>query len=129
MMKLSEIRDAYEEISGKLSDINRQLCSAGVAIIWIFNKTDNDISVPTELYLPALLLCASLFFDLLQYAISTFVWYGYYLCKREKNNKVENIDVNEPEWLNTISWLIFIIKIISLIIGYILIGKFLISKI
>lgn len=60
-MKLSEIRDAYEEISGKLSDINRQLCFAGFAIIWIFNKTDNDISVPTELYLPALLLCASLF--------------------------------------------------------------------
>lgn len=35
MMKLSEIRDAYEEISGKLSDINRQLCFAGFAIIWI----------------------------------------------------------------------------------------------
>ena len=54
-MKLSEIRDAYEEISGKLSDINRQLCFAGFAIIWIFNKTDNDISVPvsyTHLTLP-----------------------------------------------------------------------------
>ena len=76
-MKLSEIRDAYEEISGKLSDINRKLCFAGFEIIWIFNKTDNDISVPTELYLPALLLCASLFFDLLQYAISTFVWNVY----------------------------------------------------
>lgn len=128
-MKLSEIRGAYEEISGKLSDINRQLCFAGFAVIWIFNKTDNDISVPTELYLPALLLCASLFFDLLQYAISTLLWYGYYLYKREKNKKDEDVEVNEPEWLNTISWLLFIAKIISLIIGYILIGVFLICKI
>lgn len=128
-MKLSEIRDAYEEISGKLSDINRQLCFAGFAIIWIFNKTDNDISVPTELYLPALLLCASLFFDLIQYAISTLLWYVYYLYKREKNKKDEDVEVNEPEWLNTISWLLFMAKIISLIIGYILIGVFLISKI
>lgn len=129
MMPLSEIRKAYEEISAKLSDVSRQLCFAGFAIIWIFNKTDKDISVPAELYLPTLLLCASLFFDLLQYAISTFVWYGYYLYKREKGKKDEDVDVNEPEWLNAISWLLFIAKIVSLITGYILIGVFLISKI
>lgn len=128
-MKLSEIREAYEEISGKLSDINRQLCFAGFAIIWIFNKTDKEISVPTELFLPALFLCASLFFDLLQYAISSLVWYGYYLCHQKKDQKDEDVNVNEPEWLNVISWLLFIAKIISLIIGYILIGRFLISKI
>lgn len=129
MMKLSKIRDAYEEISGKLSDINRQLCFGGFAIIWIFNKSDKDISVPPELFLPALLLCTSLFLDLLQYAISTLVWYVYYLYKRDKNKEDEEVEVNEPEWLNTISWVLFIAKIISLIIGYILIGVFLISKI
>ena len=41
MMKLSEIRVAYEELSGKLSEINRQLCFAGFAVIWIFNETVN----------------------------------------------------------------------------------------
>ncbi len=129
MMKLSEIRSAYEEISGKLSDINRQLCFAGFAIIWIFNKTDKDISVPMELYLPALCLCASLFFDLLQYAISSLAWYVYYLCQRKKDKKDEEVDVNEPECLNMIPWLFFFLKIILLIIGYFSIGVFLISKI
>lgn len=129
MMKLSEIRSAYEEISGKLSDISRQLCFAGFAIIWIFNNEDKGICVPKELYWPTLLLCASLFLDLWQYIISTSIWYGYYLHKRKKNEKDEDIDINEPEWLNIVPWLLFAVKIISLIIGYILIGKFLIFKI
>lgn len=128
-MKLLEIREAYEEISGKLSDISRQLCFVGLAVILIFNKTDKGIYVPTELFMPVLFLCASLFFDLLQYIISSLVWYGYYLCHQKKDQKDEDVSVNEPEWLNVIPWLFFIVKIILLIIGSILIGCFLFFKI
>ena len=87
MMKLSEIRTAYEDLSRKLSDINRQLCFAGFGIIWIFNKQKGDIAVPEELYLPALLLCCSLFFDILQYAFSALFWYFYYVYKKKTRNK------------------------------------------
>ena len=126
-MKLSEIREAYEDLSGKLSDINRQLCFAGFAIIWIFNKSIGDFSVPQDLYLPAFLLCSALFVDLLQYIVSSASWYIYYLRKRNSHNGDDSIDVDEPEKLNIIPWLLFFIKIILLVVGYVFIGLFLIS--
>lgn len=128
MMKLSEIRTAYEDLSGKLSDINRQLCFAGFAIIWIFNKSKENIAVPEELYLPALLFCGSIFFDILQYTFSSLSWYLYYWHKKDKNvNDDENI-VAEPEKLNVLPWICFICKIVLLIWAYVKIGIFLISK-
>lgn len=128
MMKLSEIREAYEELSGKLSEINRQLCFAGFAIIWIFNKSMGDFSVPQELYLPAFFLCASLFSDLLQYIVSSISWYIYYLRKRSNNNEDEDIQVDEPEKLNIAPWILFFLKIILLVTGYVFIGIFLFLK-
>lgn len=126
MMKLSEIRTAYEELSGKLSDINRQLCFSGFAVIWIFNKSSTSLSFPDELYMPSFLICLSLLLDVLQYVISTLCWYLYYLCKRHKLDKNDSeIEVDEPEWFNIIPWLLFIGKIALLIAAYFLIGKYL----
>lgn len=127
-MRLSEIRTAYEDLSGKLSDISRQLCFAGFAVIWIYNKSDNNISVPQELYLPTLLLCVSLFFDVMQYLVASLSWYIFYLNKREKNTNDDNVEIKEPEKLNIAPWILFVLKIITLIVGYFYIGKFLISK-
>lgn len=128
MMKLSEIRTAYEELSGKLSDINRQLCFAGFAIIWIFNKSIGDFSVPKELYLPAFFLCLSLSIDLLQYIVSSLSWYFFYLYNRKKDRPDDDVEINEPEGLNVAPWILFIVKIALLVIGYICLGYFLISK-
>ncbi len=36
MMKLDEIRKAYEDLSGSLSSVVRQINFAGIAIVWIF---------------------------------------------------------------------------------------------
>ena len=127
-MKLSEIREAYEDLSGKLTDINRQLCFAGFAIIWIFNKSTGDFSVPQDLYLPAFLLCSALFADLLQYIVSSALWYIYYLKKRSNHNGDDSIEVDESEKLNIIPWLLFYLKSILLVVGYVFIGLFLISK-
>ena len=41
-MKLSEIRKAYEELSGLLSKISRQLAFAGIGIVWLFRTTGAD---------------------------------------------------------------------------------------
>lgn len=125
MMKLSEIREAYEELSGKLSEINRQLCFAGFAVIWIFNKTENDISIPSELYHPAFYFILSLSADILQYIYSSLAWYIYYITKRDREKEDSIIEVNEPECLNFPAWLFFFLKIVFLVIGYFLLGKFL----
>lgn len=128
MMKLSEIREAYEELSGKLSEINRQLCFAGFAVIWIFNKTENDISIPSELYSPAFYFTLSLSADILQYIYSSLAWYFYYISKRKKGKEDSIIEVNEPECLNIPTWLFLLLKIVFLVIGYFLLGKFLFFK-
>ena len=125
MMKLSEIREAYEELSGKLSEINRQLCFAGFAVLWIFNKTENDISIPRELYHPAFYFILSLSADILQYIYSALAWYIYYIRKRKKGKEDSNIEVNEPECLNIPAWILFIFKIGFLVVGYVLLGNFL----
>lgn len=55
MMRLSQIREAYEELSGKLSDVNRQLAFAGIGIIWIFKITDDHSPIiPNELLEPVI---------------------------------------------------------------------------
>ena len=79
MLKLSEIRKTYEDLTGKLSDINRQLCFAGFGIIWIFNKTGNETIIPSELYEPAVWLVISLAIDVIQYVYSSIAWAIYYL--------------------------------------------------
>lgn len=124
MMNLKEIREAYEELSRKLSDVNRQLCFAGIALIWIFNATKNSISLPKDLYLPMFLLVISLGLDIVQYFISTIFWYGYYLRKKSHEFEDEKVKVQEPEWLNVLPWTVLIVKFFVLFAAYILIGRF-----
>ena len=117
-MNLSEIRKAYEELSGKLSDINRQLCFAGFAIIWIFNQSDKGVSIPKDLYEPAALFSLSLLMDILLYAIPSIIWYIYYWCKRKKGTDESIQEVYEPEYLNIFGWIFWFTKIVFLIWGY-----------
>jgi len=123
-MKLSEIREAYEDISRISSTVNRQLCFAGIGIIWIFNKSSNSISVPHELFLPSFLFILSLFLDIVQYYIQTIIWHRFYLSRRRKGIK-EGQEADEPESYNTISWIFFYSKVAVLIVGYVFLGIFL----
>ena len=94
---------------------------------WIV--TNGGINIPHELYLPSLILCVSLFLDLIQYVVSSISWYIFYLRHRKADENDDNINVKESEYINLIPWLLFVLKVISTIIGYICIGAFLISKI
>ena len=129
MMKLSEIRKTYEDLTGKLSDINRQLCFTGFGIIWIFNKTSNELSVPQELYIPAIWLIIALFIDVIQYVYSSIAWAVYYTKKRKNNANDNEVDVDENTKINYPTWCLFILKIIAMCIGFFKIGCFLVSKI
>ncbi len=131
MLKLSEIRFAYEESTKTLSELNRQLCFAGFAIIWIFNGGNiNEFKVPEELFIPGFLLSLSLFTDVLQYITSTLIWYLYYLRQRKnyKDRDEDAVNVIEPEYANWPAWLLFVFKILFMLTAYVLIGLFLISK-
>lgn len=131
-MKLKEIRDDYEELSGKASDLNRKLIYSGIAIVWIFhfNIDANSISpnenvIPEALHLPLLLFCASLGVELLQLLCSTIIWYLYYCCKRRGCSNEDAHEVNEPEWFNVNPWIAWLVKICLTIWAYIELAKFL----
>jgi hypothetical protein len=117
-MKLEEIRNAYEELSGMASKINRQLAFAGIGILWIFRvSTGEQTSMPAGLLWPAILLVFSLGIDILQYLFQSVQWYIFYICKKNKGVK-ENEEVNEPECHNLIAWSLFVIKIIAMLSAY-----------
>lgn len=119
-MKLSGIREAYEELSGKLSSIVRQLAFAGIGIIWIFRMTnsDNSISISKDFSLPLILLVLTLILDVLQYFISTVIWHSFYHINYRKNPN-EDREMNENESWNIPCWVIFYFKVVVLITAYI----------
>ena len=59
MMRLENVRSAYEDLAAKASDIVRQISLAGVGIIWVFKS-----STSTSLSLDPKLLWAVLLFSL-----------------------------------------------------------------
>lgn len=133
MLKLSEIRDAYERSSSKLGEINRQLCFAGFAVVWIFNRSSNEVSLPSELYWPMVLWCISLSFDVLQYLYKTIAWWLVYLYHKSKvdhsQSSEDDIIINESEKFNVVTWILFFLKIGFMATGYILTIKFIFSLI
>ena len=128
-MKLSEIREAYEELSGSLSKFNRQLAFAGIGIVWLFRVTDStgNSTLNPKMLTPILCFVISFAFDLLQYLYLSIAWYIYYWCQRDKGTK-EDIEVNEPEYMNIPAWIMWFLKVVALIIAYCSLGVYLYSK-
>jgi len=125
-MKLSEYKQDYYTFTGKLSDINRQIAFAGIALIWIFRKTDgSEISISNELILPSILF--ALGFDILQYIYQSITWSIFYSYHYKKTGN-EDADIPTPKKLNYLSWFFFIMKVLFVIVSYTYIIKFLINN-
>lgn len=136
-MKLSQYKEDYYLFTGKLSDINRQAAFAGIALIWIFKEKDSEgFIVCSDLVWPAIFLIASLGTDMLQYIYQSIAWSVFYRKHEKENNKkeiedrkkIEEIDVDASPRLNYLTWALFGVKIILVIIAYTLIILFLKSK-
>ena len=125
-MKLSDIRKAYEDLSGSLSKYNRQLAFAGIGIIWLFRTTEanGSTSIDPEMLNPIFCLVISFAFDILQYLWLSLYWYVYYLYKYEKGS-TEDEEMSEPEWPNMIAWGMFTIKVSAMMSAYINLGLYL----
>jgi hypothetical protein len=78
-MQLGDARSTYETLSGKASDIARQLSLAGIAIIWLFRVgSDKAPMIDRNLLRAALFIFLALFFDFLQYFVGTIIWFLYF---------------------------------------------------
>jgi hypothetical protein len=117
-MKLSYVRDSYEALSAKASEIARQLSLAGIAVVWVFKSgTDQAPKIDQHLLRAALFIVVALSLDFLQYLIGTTTWFIYF---RKKENEVTQMEdeIRAPAWFNWPTWIFFYLKSLSLVIAY-----------
>ena len=122
-MKLREIREAYEVLSGTFSKTSRTLALSGIAIAWFFMpyfKGYNKMLVFNVLAICAFVLV--LLGDLLQNYILSKKWYSYYTKMKDIHHKDEEDDIKEPEDDNKIGWLLYDCKFWVLLTGYVLLA-------
>lgn len=118
-MKLGDIRDDYYTYSGKLSDISRNMCFAGIAVIWALRLGEagsSGIPYSDKLLTPLVYFALSLAMDFIQYAWSTAAT-GIVNSVYWKKHKDNDVEVEFPSWLNHISILLFFIKLLFSFIG------------
>ncbi|MBN1184982.1 MAG: hypothetical protein JXB49_22040 [Bacteroidales bacterium] len=128
-MKLEGYKTDSYEFSGKASDLMRQFAFAGIAIIWIF-RYDKPIDhlIPQECIASLVCFVVALGFDLLQYLIPTLIWTIFFRYHEIRNEGNTDVDVKASGWWSAPGWICFVAKTITLIIGYIKILSFLITK-
>ena len=121
-MQLGDARSAYEALSGKVSDIVRQMSLAGIALIWLFRTTPATPGrlavINPELLRAALFVFLALTFDFLQYLVGTITWFLYFRHK-EKQRVSEKHEFQAPPSLNWPTWTLFYLKCAAMLVAYV----------
>jgi hypothetical protein len=125
MIKLSEIRKAFEEYSGRTSDLARQLAFAGIAIIWLLRVGDKtgDIKFSNSLLWPLGGFIIAVGCDLIQYLYYTIAW-RIIDSAESKRDKNPNREVSVSKRIHWIPWILFGAKIVLIIVGYIFLLRY-----
>lgn len=118
-MILEDARQHYYTFSGSLSNVNRQLCFAGIAVIWIFasKNVEGSYTLPSSLMFPLGFFVLGLALDLLHYIVASATW-GTFHRLREKSGIGENTDFGAPWYINFTPNILFWFKVFSTLIGY-----------
>lgn len=120
-MKITDYWEDFYAHTGKASDVTRQLCFGGLAIIWLFYKDKNaeSLVIQPELQIPAFAFVLALSLDLIQYVVLSLVW-GVWCRHAEKKLKgpKDNPDLDAPRLINVPANLIFLLKPGVVIFGY-----------
>ncbi|KQR72197.1 hypothetical protein [Pedobacter sp. Leaf176] len=141
MADQKSLKSYWEEFfaaSAKVSELNRNLSLGGIAIIWIFNKSNligspnfNSL-LPRDLFLPLIIIVVSLTCDLLQYLWRTVTLYIFYRIqiKKLKNHSITEAKADKldaPFYIRYGGWTFFVLKILAMITAYSLIFKYLLK--
>jgi hypothetical protein len=115
---LEDVRDAYEALSAKASEIVRQLALAGIGIAWLFRSTIGGTdSLDPKLISASFFIVIALGLDLLQYLASSTIWLVYFRCKERHGAKLDT-EFEAPTWFNWPSFFFFYLKSLALLIAY-----------
>ncbi len=118
-MNLKEYRKTYYELSGKASDIARQLAFAGIALIWVFKtqNADGAYVLGRELLVSGALIIFALACDLLQYVAGTLIW-GWYARYKEKQGVKPTALLRAPRYFTWPALGFFWAKIVLVVAAY-----------
>ena len=117
---LQDYRDASYEASTKFSNNVRQSSFAGIAIIWIFKTTIEEVNtLPFDLLIPLILIVITLILDSLQYYISSIMWDRY--CNKQEDSIddiTKDTEVHPPR--HYVKWIqcFFNAKAITIAVAY-----------
>src|SRR5687767_13831935 len=110
-----KLLEEYQEASGKVSELIRNLSLGGLAVIWIFKDANDTLKTLDGKLLTAILfLVISLGVDLIHYFSRTVAIYSVYRAVKKSNLNSKDY----PTWLSNLSWLFFFGKILSMVIAY-----------
>jgi hypothetical protein len=118
-VNLEGARQQFYSHSGSLSSASRQLCFAGIAVIWIFKLgADGAYALPEGLVSPLGCFIAGLALDLFQYLVAAASWHVYFR-EKEKSGTGEEVEFYAPQEINWVPYICFYAKAIITIVGYI----------
>jgi len=126
-LKLSEYKQDYDALTGKASDVARQLSFAGIAIVWIFRSGEGTVvKLPVLLVIALTLFGVALLFDLLHYVVASAIWGWFHKQEERKISRpAEDPELDAPGWYNRPAIIFFTLKIAAVIVGYVVMLVFL----
>ena len=125
-MRLSDYKKDYDHLTGKASDVARQLSFAGIAIVWIFRTGQGtDATLPGILLVSLGLFALALLSDLSLYIIASIIWGRFHRCQEKKlTDSSEDPDLEAPAWYNRPAIVLFALKLASVAVGYAILVTF-----
>lgn len=121
---LEDYLSEVNEITAKTSEITRNLSLAGIGIIWIFRTPVIDVKLLDQnLKNSLILIVTSLIIDLFQYIFMSISIKIFHRVNEVKllNSRLTESDANNllyPTFLENLTWVFFIGKIIAMVLGY-----------
>lgn len=131
---LDDYLKEFGEAANRASEISRNLGLGAIAAIWIFKNPENSATLlPDRLVLALMFAVVSLGTDLLHYVFKSIALYIFFRVKEKeyKNGTLTAVgvaDLEAPGYIEIVTWTLFAIKILAVIIAYCLIFAFLTSK-
>ena len=127
-MKLSDALDAFYAHSEKASESLRALAVGGVGIAWLFRGQDGA-PIARELVCALVIFASALALDLLQYVVAATIWGIYHRYKETRLADDATEEFRAPVAFAVVINVLFALKILMLVPGYVVLVRFLATKI
>lgn len=122
-MTVNNMKEAYLNNSGKVSDFTRNINYSAIALVWVL--CDQKLTEIGNFRFTLTLFFASLFIDYFQYIWKTVIIWSQYKIEDNRPNQDENSEVRYWGFTQVVTWLLFALKVVATCWGTVLLLKIL----